>query len=134
MTGLIYETLKTKHQMRKKVPQVKEGREVLEKLQELNKEKGKDDTKLRNFAASLTDWTEQCNCNKAQDIWRQHSSEPSNDELLWMPRMKRLPRVVWPSSTNSSCGQRVNCADVPKSKVGKPDVWNPEGMGSQTAE
>ena len=51
MTGLIYETLKTKHQMRKKVPQVKEGREVLEKLQELNKEKGKDDTKLRNFAA-----------------------------------------------------------------------------------
>ena len=53
MTGLIYETLKTKHQMQKKVPQVKEGREVLEKLQEFNKENGKDHTKLRNFAARI---------------------------------------------------------------------------------
>ena len=39
--------------MQKKVPQVKEGREVLEKLPELNKENGKGDTKLRNFAARL---------------------------------------------------------------------------------
>ena len=51
MIGLTYETLKTKHQMRKNVPQVKKGRQVLEKLQELIKENGKDDTKLRNFAA-----------------------------------------------------------------------------------
>ena len=51
-----------------------------------------------------------------------------------MPRMKRLPRVVWRSPTNSSFGQRVKCAEVPKSKVGKPDVWNPEGVGSQMTE
>ena len=51
MIGLTYETLKTKPQMRRKVHQVKEGREVLEKLQELIKEKGKDDTELRDFAA-----------------------------------------------------------------------------------
>ena len=37
--------------MRKKVHQVKEGRELLEKLQELIKENGKDDTELRDFAA-----------------------------------------------------------------------------------
>ena len=43
MIGLTYETLK----MRKKVHQVKE-----DLLQELSKENGKDDTELRNFAAS----------------------------------------------------------------------------------
>ena len=40
MIGLTYEALKTKPQMRK-VHQIKVRREVLEKLQEFNKEKGK---------------------------------------------------------------------------------------------
>ena len=44
MIGLTYETLK----MRNQVHQVKE-----ELIQELSKENGKDDTKLRNFAAKL---------------------------------------------------------------------------------
>ena len=39
--------------MRKKVHQIEEKCEVLEKLQKLSKENGKDDTKLRNFAAKL---------------------------------------------------------------------------------
>ena len=37
--------------MRRKVHQINERREVLEKLQELSKENGKDDTELRDFAA-----------------------------------------------------------------------------------
>ena len=72
--------------MRRKVHQIKEGREVLEKPQELIKEKGKDDTELRDFEARFTDWTQQCNCNGAQDPWRQHSLELPNDELLQRPR------------------------------------------------
>ena len=44
MIGLTYETLK----MRNQVHQVKE-----ELIQELSKENGKDDTKLRNFAAKF---------------------------------------------------------------------------------
>ena len=44
MILLTYETLK----MRKKVQQVKE-----DLLQKLSKENGKDDTKLRNFAAKF---------------------------------------------------------------------------------
>ena len=34
---------------------------------------------------------------------------------------------------NSSCWD-VSSALRLKSKVGKPDVWNPEGVGSQMAE
>ena len=44
MIGLTHEALKTKPQMRRKVHQVKERREVLEKLQEFSEENGKDDT------------------------------------------------------------------------------------------
>ena len=54
MIGLTYEALKTKPQMRKKVHQIKEGREVLEKLQEFNKEKGNDNDELRDFAARFS--------------------------------------------------------------------------------
>ena len=68
-----YETLK----MRNQVHQVKE-----ELIQELSKENGKDDTKLRNFAAKI----EQTGHSRTQDLWRQRSS---NSEL---PRMRRLPR------------------------------------------
>ena len=50
MIGLTYEALKTKPQMRK-VHQIKVRREVLEELQEFNKEKGNDNDELRNFAA-----------------------------------------------------------------------------------
>ena len=48
-----YEALKTKPHMRKKVHQIKENRELLEKLQELNKEKGNDNDELGNTAARL---------------------------------------------------------------------------------
>ena len=51
MTGLTHEVLKTKPQMRRMVHQVKEEREVLEKLQEFSEENGKDDTEWRDFAA-----------------------------------------------------------------------------------
>ena len=51
MIGLTYEALKTKHQMRK-VHQIKERREVLEKLPGVQQRKRKDDNdELRNFAA-----------------------------------------------------------------------------------
>ena len=46
--GSTYETLKMR-----KVHQIEEKCEVLDKLQKLSKENGKDDTKLRNFAAKL---------------------------------------------------------------------------------
>ena len=51
MIGLTFEALKTKPQMRRKVHQVKDGREVLEKLQEFSEENGKDDTEWTDFAA-----------------------------------------------------------------------------------
>ena len=47
MIGLTHEALKTKPQMRSKVHQVKEGREVLEKLH------GKDDTEWREFRSKV---------------------------------------------------------------------------------
>ena len=50
-SSLTYETLKTKLQIQLLSHQVKEGREVLEKLQEVSKDNGKDDTELRDFAA-----------------------------------------------------------------------------------
>ena len=53
MTGLTYEALKTKPQMRKKVHQIKKRREVLE-LQEFNKEKGNDNDELMDFAARFS--------------------------------------------------------------------------------
>ena len=48
-----YGALKAKSQMRKKVHQIKERREVLEKLQEFNKEKENDNDELGNIAARL---------------------------------------------------------------------------------
>ena len=82
--------------MRKKVHQIKERREVLEKPQEHSKEDGKDDNdELRNIAARF----QQDGRNFAQDLWRQHSSSP---ELLRKPRMRRLPRM------NSSLDNRRN--------------------------
>ena len=50
-SSLTYETLKTRLQIHLLSHQIKEGREVLEKLQELSKENGKDDTELRDFTA-----------------------------------------------------------------------------------
>ena len=83
MIGLTHEALKTKPQMRRKVHQVKEGREVLEKLQEFSEENGKDDTASGEISQQgLTDWTQQYNYNRAQRLWRQHSSELPKDELL----------------------------------------------------
>ena len=74
MIGLTYEALKTKPQMRK-VHQIKERREVLEKIQEFNKEKRRmTTTELRNFAAVFNS----CSWNRTQDLWTQHSSSSKN--------------------------------------------------------
>ena len=48
------EALKTKPQMRKKVHQIKERREVLENPRELSKDNREDDTELRDFAARFS--------------------------------------------------------------------------------
>ena len=127
MTGLIYETLKTKHQMQRKVPQVKEGREVLEKLQELNKENGKDDTKLRNFAARF---------NRLDGAVQLQQGAGYLDTAQFGAIQRRAAVDAKDEETVKSGLTKLssNCAEVPKSKVGKPDVWNPEGVGSQMAE
>ena len=125
MTGLIYETLKTKHQMQKKVPQVKQRREVLEKLPELNKENGKDDTKLRNFVARFN----------RLDGAVQLQQGAGYLETAQLGAIQRRAAVDAKDEDGGLAKlQGVNCSDVPKSKVRKPDVWNPEGVGSQMAE
>ena len=39
-------------------------------------------------------WLQGDDGDRAQDLWRRHSSSP---ELLWRSRMRRLPKVVWRS-------------------------------------
>ena len=79
-----YETLK----MRKKVHQVKEGCEVLEKLQELVKENGRDDTELRDFAASAT----------GRRDYGDSAARSSPTTSCCGGKEKRLPKVVWQSA------------------------------------
>ena len=93
MRGLTYEALKTKPQMRK-VHQVKERREVLEKIQEFNKEKGRMTT--TNWGISQQCLTV-CSWNRTQDLWRQHSSSSKN---------------------------AVDAKDAEAAKRGKPEVKN----------
>ena len=53
-SSLMYKALKTKPQMRKKMHQVKEGREVQEKLQELSKkEREEGERRIEEFAAKI---------------------------------------------------------------------------------
>ena len=79
MIGLTDETLK----MRNQVYRVKE-----DLLHELSKENGKDDTELRNFEAKFN----------RQDAHTAQLEHP-NDELLWRPRLRRLPR-----GASQTCG------------------------------
>ena len=86
----------------------------------------------------LTDWTQQCNCNRAQDPWRQHSSSP---ELLWKPKMKRLPKEVWRSSTNSSLSNRSTETESgqargvePWQDAEHPDAWVRRSFDIESAE
>ena len=61
---------------------------------------------------TLAEATQQCNCNRAQDPWRQHSSSP---ELLWRPRMRRLPR-----GASQMCGtltKRTSRHDVRENSI-----------------
>ena len=91
----IYETLKTKPQMRKEVHQIKEKREVLEKPPELNKENGKDDNdELRNIAARFN--------RMDATLHKISGTAQLESELLRKPRMRRLPRM------NSSLDNRRN--------------------------
>ena len=52
-SSLMYKALKTKPQMRKKVYQVKVGREVKVKLQELSKEREEGQKRVEEFAAKF---------------------------------------------------------------------------------
>ena len=102
-SSLTYEALKTKLQIHLLSHQVKEGREVLEKLQELSKENGKDDTELRDFAARFN------RLDAAVQLQQGAGSlETAQLELRAAVEVKdeRLPRVVWRSSMNSSLGNR----------------------------
>ena len=84
MIGLTYETLK----MWKKVHQTKEKREVLEKLQELSKENGKDDTELRNFAAKFNRQDATVQLQYGAGSLETAQLEIPNDELLWRPWLR----------------------------------------------
>ena len=74
MIGLTHEALKTKPQMRRKVHQVKEGREVLEKLQEFSEENGKDDTEWSDFAAKFNRLDATTSCCGGQGLGNSSSA------------------------------------------------------------
>ena len=90
MIGLTYETLK----MRNQVHQVKE-----ELIQELSKENGKDDTELRNFAAKFNRQDATTQLQYGAGSLETAQLELPNDELLWRPRLRRLPR-----GASQTCG------------------------------
>ena len=90
MIGLTYETLK----MRNQVHQVKE-----ELIQELSKENGKDDTELRNFAAKFNRQDATAQLQYGAGSLETAQLELPNDELLWRPRLRRLPR-----GASQTCG------------------------------
>ena len=97
-----YEALKTKLQMRKKVHQIKEWHEVLEKPQELSKENGKDDIELMDFAARFS----------RQDTEVQLQQDTRSPETAQLGAPQRRAAVE----------TKVEEA----AKRGKSDVWNPD--------
>ena len=105
-------TFKTRPQMRKKVHQIKERREVLEKPQELSKENGKDDTELRDFAARFN--KQDTAVQLLQDI---RSLETAQFEFR---------AAVETKDAEFAKSGLAKYADVLKLKMGKSDVWKPD--------
>ena len=95
--------------MRKKVHQIKEGREVLEKLQELSKENGKDDTELRDFAARFN----------RQDAAVQLQQGTGSLETAQLGAPQRRAAVETKNAEAPKSGL-AKYADVLKLKVGMP--------------
>ena len=110
MIGVTHEALKTKPQMRRKVHQVKEGREVLEKLQEFSEENGKDDTEWRDFAARFNRLDAAVQLQQGAETLETAQLGTPDDELLWRPRF----------------GQPIKGADGSETQSCKSDVWNPD--------
>ena len=77
----IYETLKTKPQMRKEVHQIKERREVLEKPQEHSKEDGMMTTTNKGTSQQgLTRWTQLCTRSLETAPLESRAAEEAKDE------------------------------------------------------
>ena len=100
---LIYETLKTKPQMRKKVHQVRE-----ELFQELSKENGKDNDELRNFAAKF-------------------------DKLDVAARLQQSTRSLQTAQLESRAAEEAKNAEAAKSGLAKPhdDAWGTLRLSDQ---
>ena len=104
----IYETLK----IRKKAHQVIEGREVREKLQELIKENGKDDTELRDFAANRLDAAAQL----------QQDTETIETAQLGAPQRRAVVDAKVEEVAKRGLAKPYEF--IVEQQVGKPDVWN----------
>ena len=70
---------------------------MLEKLQEFNKEKGNDNDELRDFAARLS--RQDIAAQLQQDTRSRETARSPNDEQLWRPRLRKLPR-----GASQTCG------------------------------
>ena len=113
-SSLTYEALKTKLQIHLLSHQVKEGREVLEKLQELSKENGKDDTELRHFAARF---------NRLDSAVQQQLGAGS----LETAQLELRAAVETKDEEAAKSGlAKLYELIVGQQKVGKSDVWNPD--------
>jgi hypothetical protein len=123
--SLTYEALKAKLQIHLLSHEVKEGREVLEKLHELSKENGKDDTELRDFAArfnrldAAVQLQQGAGSLETAQLELRAAVEAKDAEAAKSGLAKLHDLIV---------GQQVKYADVLKLKVGK-DVGNAIKMG-----
>ena len=109
------ETLK----MRKKVHQVKEGREVREKLQELIKDNGKDDTELRDFAANRLYAAAQM----------QQDTETIETAQLGAPQRRAVVDAKVEKVAKRGLAKPYEF--IVERQVGKPDVWNFDKIAHQ---
>ena len=96
---------------------------MLEKLQELSKENGKDDTELRDFAArfikldAAVQRQQGAGSLETAQLELRAAVEAKDAEAAKSGLAKLQELII---------GQQVKYADVLKLKVGKPDVWNPD--------
>ena len=96
---------------------------MLEKSEELSKENGKDDTKLRDFAARFNRLDAavqlQQGAGSLETAQLEHrAAVEAKDEETAKNGLAKLHELI--------VEQQIKCADVLKLKVGKPDVWNPD--------
>ena len=111
----IYETL----EIRKKAHQVNEGREVLEKLQELIKEDRKDDAKLRDFAANRLDAAVQL----LQD------TETFETAQLGAPQRRAVVDTKVEEVAKRGLAKPYD--SIVEQQVDKPEVWNSDKKAHQ---